>query len=86
MSDSINLQDIKKNLTSLSMDILEMLKKSESLSYKQIKEQLNVGQNKASKEIARLEGALLIETKKSDIDGRENKLSLTEYGYKILKI
>ena len=75
VSDSINLQDIKKNLTSLSIDILEMLKKSESLSYKQIKEQLNVGQNKASKEIARLEGALLIETKKSDIDGRENKLS-----------
>lgn len=83
---SIALKEIKENLTSISVNILEILYKNESLSYKDIVEKLKVGQNKASKEIARLEGALLIQSKKSDIDGRENKLTLTLYGQQILKM
>lgn len=86
MDKSITLDEIKNNLPNISYNILQMLYNNESLSYKEIVEKLKVGQNKAAKEIARLEGALLIESKKSDLDGRENKLSLTVYGQQLLKL
>lgn len=84
--DSVSLVEIKKNLNSISMSILEMLSNNESLTYTEIKDRLGIGQNKVTKELARLEGALLITSKKSELDGREVKLSLSSYGHKILKL
>lgn len=84
--DSVSLVDIKNNLNSISFSILEMLSQNESLTYTEIKDRLRVGQNKVTKELARLEGGLLIQTKKSEIDGREIKLSLTNFGHRILKL
>lgn len=84
--DSVSLVEIKENLNSISISILEMLSANESLTYTEIKDRLRIGQNKVTKELARLEGALLITSKKSEIDGREIKLSLSKYGHKILKL
>jgi len=80
---SISLDDIAKNLNLISWDILKMLSKNEFLSYSQIKEKIGISQEKTSKEIARLEGALLINSRRDDIDQRVMKFSLTENGLKI---
>lgn len=84
--DSILLEDIKQKLNSISFDILQMLSKNETLTYSQIKDKLKVSQHKITREIARLEGALLIEGKKSEFDGREIIFNLTINGQKILKL
>lgn len=81
---SIPLEDIAKNLSPISWDILKMLQKSEYLSYSEIKNKIGVSQEKASKEIARLEGALLITSRRDEIDQRILKFSLTENGLEIL--
>lgn len=81
---NISLSDVAKNLNPISWDILKMLSRTEYLSYSQIKEKIGVSQEKVSKEIARLEGALLITSKRDDIDQRVMKFSLTENGLTIL--
>lgn len=83
---NIPLLEIKNKLNSHSWDILEMLKKNESLTYTEVQRRLGLGQSKVSKELARLEGALLIEAEKNGIDGRVLDLKLTEYGLQILKL
>lgn len=80
----ISLEDIAKNLNSISWDILKMLSKTEAMSYSHIKNKIGVSQEKTSKEIARLEGALLIDSKRDEIDGRILNFSITEYGLNIL--
>lgn len=82
--DTIALEDISKNLNSISWDILKMLSKTEFLSYSEIRNKLGISQEKTSKEIARLEGALLIGSKRDEIDQRVLKFYLTENGLKIL--
>lgn len=82
--ENISLEIISKNLTPLSWDLLQMLSKTEFLSYGQIKKRLGVSQDKASKEIARLEGAILINSKRGDIDQRIIKFYITEYGLEIM--
>lgn len=84
--DSILLKDIAKSLNSVSWRILEILENEDQVSYTDIKAKLGVSQNKAAKEIARLEGALLIESKKDDIDSRVYNFKLTSNGEKILKL
>lgn len=85
MGNIIQLEDIAAALNNISWDILSMLSKTESLSYSEIKKKLNVSQDKASKEIARLEGGLLIKSKRDDIDSRLLKFSLTDNGLDIIK-
>lgn len=83
---NIPLSEIKNKLNSHSWDILEMLKKNEALTYTEVQRRLGLGQSKVSKELARLEGALLIEAEKNSIDGRVLDLKLTEYGLQILNL
>lgn len=86
MALSIDLQDIAKILNPISWDILTMLSKTETLSYSEIRNKLKLSQEKASKEIARLEGGLLIISKRDDIDSRHLNFRLTEHGIDIFKI
>lgn len=81
---SILLEDIAKGLNQINWDILKFLSKSEYLSYSEIKKRLGVSQDKASKEIARLEGALLLKSQRDEIDQRVVKFFITEHGLKIL--
>ncbi|WP_031368487.1 winged helix DNA-binding protein [Clostridium botulinum] len=84
MESHIFLKDIAKGLNNISWDILSMLKANEKLSYGNIKDKLNISQNKVSKELARLEGALLIDSKRDEVDARVYVFTLTENGFKIL--
>lgn len=84
MLDAIQIKDIAAILNTIDWDILEMLNRCEKLSYSDIKSKLNISQNKISKELARLEGALLIETKRDEVDSRMYNFSITQYGTKIL--
>lgn len=84
--DSILLQDIARCLNTVSWDILDMLSKNERLSYGEIKDKLKISQNKVSKEIARLEGALLICSTRNSIDARVNNYEISKNGMNILKL
>lgn len=86
MQDSIFLRDIAHKLSSISWDILEMLEKQEFLTYTDIKNRFKMSQEKLSKEIARLEGGLLIEFKKDSQDERTKPFTITINGKNILKI
>lgn len=86
MEDYIALKDIAKGLNNISWDILEMLKRNEKLSYGDIKDKLGISQNKVTKELARLEGALLVETKRDEIDSRIYNFTVTTNGIKILEL
>lgn len=81
---NISLETIAKRLNPLSWDILQMLSKTEFLSYGEIREKLKVSQDKASKEIARLEGGALIDSRRDDIDQRVVKFCINEYGLQIM--
>lgn len=84
MNDVIALKDIAKNLNSISWDILDILSKKENIKYNELKKILKISQEKAYKEIARLEGALLIFSKQDDRDKRILRFNITENGLKIL--
>jgi len=83
---SISLEEISKRLNVLSWDILRMLNKTEYLRYSEIKTKLKVSQDKASMEIARLEGACLIESQRDEVDKRILKFKITDYGISILNM
>lgn len=83
--NKVLLVEIANGLNAISWDILDMLNKKECMSYSEIKERLKVGQNKATKELARLEGGTLIKSKRDNIDARLLHFYLTENGIKILK-
>jgi len=85
MDDYISLSDIAKRLNSISWDILEILSKKENISYKDLKNYLKISHEKCSKEIARLEGALLIQEKDDPRDQRKSNFNISEYGLKILR-
>lgn len=82
----ISLENVAEGLNSISWDILSILNKNEEISYMEIKNKLKISQEKANREIARLEGARLVKTYKDDINARVKKFRLSEYGLEILKI
>lgn len=85
-SVSIPLSEIARALTPLSWDILDMLQSTEYITYTMLKDRLDLrSHDKASKEIARLEGALLITVNRDQRDQRKVTISMTRYGFEILK-
>lgn len=82
----IPLYLILEKLNYISWNILKLLNENEYLSYSNIKKDLKLSQEKCSKEIARLEGALLIESKVDELDERAKRISITRYGKSILKL
>lgn len=86
MQDVIFLKDVARKLSSMSWKILEILNSEECLTYTDIKSRFKLSQEKLSKEIARLEGGLLIEFKKDYQDERTKPFVITINGINILKI
>lgn len=83
---NVPLKDISSKLNDFSWLILNTLAEKEYVQYTFIKNNLfNGKQEKANKEIARLEGALLIESSEDTDDGRKKIFTLSEYGKYILK-
>ena len=82
----IPLEEIAGNLNEVSWDILDMLSKKENLNSKEIRDKLNISLEKSYKELARLEGALLIDSKRDPKDKRYLMMNLTDYGLEILQL
>lgn len=84
MEEYILLKDIAKQLNPISWDLLQILNKTEMISYSELKKKLNLSQSKVSKELARLEGALLVNSERDNVDQRVIYFKLTAAGCKIL--
>lgn len=83
---SIPLDEIAANLNMFSWKILELLSKIESSNFLEMKRELELSQEKSYKELARLEGALLIVSKRDPRDQRSVLYSITEYGKNVLSL
>jgi len=80
----INVQDLTTSFNKLSWDILELIQK-EPVNYKKLREETGTSQDKMYREIARLEGAMLIVSEKDAVDQRVTNYSLSEYGKYVLE-
>ncbi|HEX9058888.1 MAG TPA: helix-turn-helix domain-containing protein [Clostridia bacterium] len=81
----IPLKDIAQKLSPMCWEILNMLSDNDSLTYTEIKAKFGISQEKISKEISRLEGALLIEFTRDYKDERTKKFRITNYGSNIMR-
>ncbi len=81
----INIESIGKALNVTSFDILKMLKERKYMRAIEIRRLLEKSQEKASKEIARLEGGLLIRLAVTN-DDRLRSYEITEYGLEVLRL
>lgn len=77
---NIPINEICKKFNGLSFNILNMLSQELDLSFGIIKEKLNLSQEKTSKELAKLESPLFIESYRDQIDARCLKYKITTYG------
>ncbi|MCZ2845861.1 MAG: MarR family winged helix-turn-helix transcriptional regulator [Candidatus Bathyarchaeota archaeon] len=80
----ISIEELAKHRTDVGWEILNLLDLKERLTLNELKGEVRISQEKLYKEIARLEGALLIEAKQDPLDNRRMPYSLTDYGKKIL--
>lgn len=79
-------KEIAKGLNETSWGILRFLRKIEDASYKDIKEKFKFSHGKLEKEIARLEGAVLIKTIRNSEDMRFLKYIITKHGQEVIKL
>lgn len=75
----ISLEEISSNISSIGWDILKLLNEKE-LNFIKIKNELCLSQEKTYKELARLEGGLLILSQRDPKDQRTVIFSLSKYG------
>jgi len=83
--DTIKIEDIAKELNEISWDILAILSTKEALSYKEIREFTGISQEKCNKEMARLEGGLLIKSHRDAKDKRHLIFQISSVGLKAMK-
>ncbi|MGP9043230.1 hypothetical protein [Cytobacillus kochii] len=76
---NINLKEIANNTNSIGWLVLDLLRK-EQLTFMKLRSELELSQDKTYKELARLEGGLLISTERDPKDQRVALYSLTKYG------
>ncbi len=81
--ESIPLKDIADGLTDISWDILDILSRKQNLTYNELRKSLGLSADKSFKEVARLEGGRLIESKRDPKDQRVMLLNISDYGTKI---
>ncbi|MDP2947579.1 MAG: MarR family winged helix-turn-helix transcriptional regulator [Nanoarchaeota archaeon] len=82
---NISIETIAKNVSSPGWEILLLLSENEYLPHMEIKNITKLNQMKAQVEIARLEGAVLIKSVRSEEDRRSINYSITDYGLEVLK-
>lgn len=83
---NIPLSEVASNLNDFSCRILKLLEDHKQVNFKEIKQHVGLSQEKTYKEIARIEGALLINVQRDPNDQRSVLYSLTEYGAAVLQI
>ncbi|HZH59656.1 MAG TPA: hypothetical protein VEY70_08785 [Metabacillus sp.] len=81
---NIPLEEVASNLNEISWSILESLREK-SLNFIELRSRLQLSQEKAYKELARLEGACLIHSKVGTKDQRTKMYFLTTYGESVFK-
>ncbi|MBU8908069.1 MarR family transcriptional regulator [Desertibacillus haloalkaliphilus] len=84
--ESVSLNEIANGLNVLSWDVLEYLNNHPSQSYSAIRVKFGFSQEKISKEMARLEGAVLVKVERDPNDNRSMVYNITRYGRSILKM
>lgn len=80
----IQLKEIADNINAIGWKALDLLRNNQ-LSFLKLKGELGLSQEKTYKELAKLEGALLITASRGIEDQRVILYSLTKYGEEILK-
>lgn len=78
--------EIAKGLNEVSWKILGHIQRYEDISFKNVKETFKLSHGKAEKEIARLEGAVLIQTVRNSEDMRFLQYIPTEHGMEVWKL
>ncbi|MBU8908247.1 hypothetical protein [Desertibacillus haloalkaliphilus] len=82
--DSEYMKDVAKHLNEISWKTLDVIDRNENVTYLKLLELLSISKNLVHKEIARLEGAVLITTERNPLDNRSFYYHLTNYGEQIL--
>lgn len=80
---SITLEDIARRVSQTGWIILEILTKVESSPSNHLKERLSISHEKLQKEIARLDGPLLIDRSIDEFDARKLSYSISNYGLEL---
>lgn len=83
---NIPVEEVVSRLNENTWRILEFIKDNPNCYVKAINETLGFKRDKASKEISRLEGGVLIESNRNDTDNRIISYTITEYGKKALDL
>ncbi len=69
-----------------SIQLLMLIQDNKNFTYKDLREESGLSRDRLDKEIARLEGATLITSKRNPVDGRSFIYEITEYGKCILSL
>lgn len=83
--DSV-LEEIKSRLNPVSWNMLEILSEKQSLSLVNLMNLSKLNQAKFYSELSRLDGAVLIDQSRDEVDGRQKKVSINANGLAILKL
>jgi DNA-binding MarR family transcriptional regulator len=84
--DCIPLEEIGGTLNDLTWTILKIIQEHSGITYTEILKISNTAKDKCRIEIARLEGARLIESHRDPLDQRHLPFKVTQYGEKLLDL
>lgn len=76
----IPLDVLASNINEFGWKILNLINENDHATFNEVRSELGLSQEKSYKEIARLEGALLIVSNRDPKDQRSILYSLSEYG------
>jgi|GEM_PF-1830449 len=85
MTLSIPLNEVIKTLNETSWQLLKLIQEKPNFSFKDIRNESNLSQEKCYKELCRLEGGVLVVTNRDQSDRRVNGYSITQYGQAALE-
>ena len=77
---NIPFSEVAANLNDFSWKVINFLYVRKQVSFNELRQHVGLSQEKTYKEIARLEGALLIHSERDPNDQRSVRYSLTKYG------
>lgn len=80
MTVLIPLENVVQSMNDTSWYLLELIKDKPNLSFKDIRKESNLSQEKCYKELCRLEGGVLVVTNRYLDDRRVIGYHITEYG------
>lgn len=85
MLEQVPLEAIASELNEVCWDVLSILNKRDEIGFSELRQTMEISQQKCAVEIAKLKGALLIKSRPDPKDSRAILYTLTEYGVNIMK-